>query len=67
MTSNSGQPSNTPKIDASLAEIHSLIATLEAQLKSGIRPTCLDITADESSMPKVFAPDREESAFLVDC
>lgn len=59
MNSDSDQQSNTPRVDASLAEIHTLIAMLEAQLKSGLYPRRLDIKADENPMPKAFAFDRE--------
>lgn len=66
MNSDADQPSNTSRIDASLAEIHTLIAALEAQLRLGGSSAHLEINAVERSMPKSFSSDREESTFLVE-
>lgn len=66
MNSDSNQQSNTPKIDASLAEIYTLISALEAQLKSGYSPALLDIKTVEAPMPKMMSSEREEPVFMVE-
>jgi hypothetical protein len=64
MISDSNQNRNAARIEASQADIHTLIATLEAQLKAGVPPTALGIQADQGSMPKTFALDREDSRVM---
>ncbi len=66
MNSDSNQERNIARVHASLTEIHTLIATLEAQIRSGRFPSPLEIRTTEFAMPKALSPDLDEDMFLVD-
>jgi hypothetical protein len=66
MNSDSDQERNIARVHESLIEIYTLMATLEAQIRSGRFPSQLEIRTAEFAMPKAFSPDMEEDLFLVD-
>lgn len=66
MNSDSNQQRNIARVHESLTEIHTLMAALEAQIKSGLFPAQLEIKTIEFSMPKALMPDVEEEYALAD-